>query len=73
MAGTAEQIDQRTRWLTDDEAHAIFDAESRRIMGISGAEFIRRYDAGEFDGTPDTSAEEHVDFWGLVLSIPLGR
>ena len=61
------------QWLTDDEARAIFDAEARRVMGMSGAEFLRRYDAGEFDDHPDTSAEEDLTFWSLVMLTPFGR
>lgn len=59
------------RWLTKEEANALFDAEARQVMGMSGAEFLRRYDAGEFDDIPDDS--EHLDFMSLVLSIPFGR
>ena len=73
MAHTAEQTEQGVHWIGDEEARAIFDAEARRVMGMSGAEFLRRYDAGEFDDRPDTSAEADLDYWGLVLSIPFGR
>src|SRR5687768_9052541 len=40
------------RWLSDEEAHAMFDAEARQVMGMSGEEFLRRFDAGEFDDMP---------------------
>ncbi len=59
------------QWLTDEEANAMFDREARQVMGMSGEEFLRRYDAGEFDDMPDDS--EHLDYWDLVLSIPFGR
>lgn len=36
-------------WLTRDQARALFDADARRAFGISGDEFLRRYDAGELD------------------------
>ncbi len=61
------------QWLTDEEAHAIFDEEARQVMGMSGEEFLRRFDAGEYDNHPDTSAKEDLDFWRLVMSIPFGR
>ncbi len=76
MAETAErteQIEQSIHWISDEEAHALFDAEARRVMGMSGEEFLRRYDAGEFDDRLDTSADADLDYWGLVLSIPFGR
>jgi hypothetical protein len=71
MTDTAEQTTSGVRWLTDEEAHALFDAEARKVMGMSGEEFLRRYDAGEFDDMPDDI--EHLDYWSLVLSIPFGR
>jgi hypothetical protein len=36
------------RFLNDDEARAAYDKEARRLLGISGDEFLRRYDAGEY-------------------------
>jgi hypothetical protein len=33
--------------LTEDEAGELFDREARYSLGISGEEFLRRYDAGE--------------------------
>ncbi|MGH2532145.1 MAG: hypothetical protein ACRDJW_07525 [Thermomicrobiales bacterium] len=59
------------QWLSDEEAHALFDAKARRVMGISGDEFLRRYDAGEFDDIPDD--REHLDYWDLVMLVPFGR
>ena len=73
MAGTAQRTQSSVQWLSDEAARAAFDAEARRVLGISGAEFLRRYDAGEFAGHPDTSDEADLDFWGLVMMIPIGR
>ena len=71
MTDVTEQTTSGIRWLSDEEAHTIFDEEARRVMGMSGEEFLRRYDAGEFDDVPDDW--EHLDYWSLVLSIPFGR
>lgn len=71
MAETKRRIDNDARWLTDEEAHAIFDAEARRVMQMSGEEFLRRYDAGEYDDVPDDV--DHLDFMDLVFLIPFGR
>ena len=60
MAETVERTEQGVLWISDAEAQAIFDAEARRVMGMSGEDFLRRYDAGEFDDRPDTSAEARV-------------
>jgi hypothetical protein len=37
------------RLLNDEEARQHFDRSARRLLGISGEEFLRRYDAGEYD------------------------
>ena len=39
--------------LTAEEARAHFDAQARRLLGMSGEEFLRRLDAGEFDDQVD--------------------
>lgn len=69
------EVEERTtsgiHWLTDEEAHAIFDAEARRLMGMCGQEFLRRYDAGEFD---DVHADgENIKFTSLEMLISFGR
>lgn len=42
----------RVRVLTHEEGCALFDRAARRYMNMSGEEFIRKYEAGEF-GDPD--------------------
>jgi len=41
------------RWLDDDEARAEFDAQIRQWLGLSGDEFLRRWDAGDYRGIED--------------------
>jgi hypothetical protein len=57
--------------MSVDEVRALFDKEARRIMGISGEEFIRRYDAGEFDNVPDDV--DYIEFWPLTMWISVVR
>lgn len=71
MTQTAERIEQGVRWLTPEETRARFDAEARRVMGISGEEFLRRYDAGDFTDVHDDG--ENIEFTGLEALIPWGR
>lgn len=52
--------------LTREEGRALFDRHARELLGISGEEFLRRYDAGEFD----ECAEEVVE---LRMLIPFFR
>jgi len=39
--------------LTLEEGRALLDARSRRYLGISGQEFLQRWDAGHYDDNPD--------------------
>ncbi len=55
-------------FLTDDEARVMFDETARYYMGISGDEFLRRWDAGEWQDDPDHSPVMHV-----VSSLALVR
>lgn len=56
------------RYLTDDEARAVFDETARYYMGISGEEFLRRWDAGEWQDDPD-----HSPVMNVVSSLSLVR
>ncbi len=72
MTDTAPQPEQTTiRWLTPEQTRARFDAKARRVMGMSGEEFPRRYDVGEFDRIHDDG--EHIEFVELEMLIPWGR
>lgn len=41
------------RELTPQEGDALLDERARKLLGMSGAEFTRRYHAGELDLTND--------------------
>jgi hypothetical protein len=36
-------------FMTPEEARTVFDDRVREVMGISGEEFLRHLDAGEYD------------------------
>lgn len=40
-------------------------------MGMSGEEFLRRWDAGEYDEIADTEGHRHI--MGLAFLIPFAR
>ena len=42
------------RFLTLEEGRELFDREARRLFGISGDDFLRRWDNGEYGPIPDT-------------------
>lgn len=50
---------------------ALFDQEARRIVGMSGDEFLERWDAGEFRDWEDTPEGRELEY--LILLIPFGR
>jgi hypothetical protein len=41
--------------LTLEEGRALLDARARRFLGISGEEFLRRWEAGEYGDDWDTA------------------
>jgi hypothetical protein len=58
-------------WLTPEEARRQFDEMARERVGMSGEEFIRRLDAGEFVQLPDDEA--HRAYAELAVLSSLGR
>ncbi len=55
--------------LTPEEARAVFDRKARRLLGISGEEFVRRWEAGEYCGDEETDEARLTN--RLVMSLPL--
>lgn len=51
--------------MDDDEARAYFDAEACALVGMSGEEFVRRLDAGEWEALIDDG--EHNDHLWLAM------
>jgi len=54
--------------LTAEEGRAYFDRRSRELLNISGDEFLRRWDAGEYGPVPDTV--EGRSLGRLVMLMP---
>ena len=71
MAITPERDTNAVRFLDDDESHALFDREAQRLVGMSGEEFLRRFDAGEFAAEMD--GPRHDVLARMVMLIPFGR
>lgn len=54
-------------WVSPEEGRRMFDEVARAWVGMSGEEFLRRYDAGEFADMPDDLAHRrYIDL--VVLS-----
>lgn len=57
--------------LTAEEAKALFDRRARTLLHISGEEFLRRWDAGEYHLVRDTADGRKVG--ELVMMLPFAR
>jgi len=66
----AREIAEGIVELSDDEGRAMFDAQCREHLGISGAEFLRRWDAGEYKEARDRCDYDIVE---LSMLIPFAR
>lgn len=64
----APKTNGRIGRLTRTEAHAILDRTARRYLRMSGAEFLRKWAAGEF---PDPDSDPNV--MEVAMLLPLGR
>lgn len=59
------------RILSPEEGRAFFDETSRELLGISGEEFLRRWDAGEYEDLEDIP--ENWNILHMMLLMPTGR
>ena len=59
--------------LPPEEARALFDRQARRLVGMSGEEFLRRWDAGEYEGRNLDEDQETRKIASLAMLIPFGR
>ena len=57
--------------LNEEQSHALFDRAARERLGISGQEFLRRYDAGDYDAILDDP--DHTEVMDLMMLLPFGR
>jgi hypothetical protein len=71
MATTIRRTRQRGPDLSAEERRCFFDQQARAIVGVSGPEFLRRWDAGEFRAEADDP--DYPGLMHLVLLIPFGR
>jgi hypothetical protein len=53
MAIKAESSRPKLQWLDETEGRALFDQLARAMLQISGEEFLRRWDAGEYRTVAD--------------------
>lgn len=64
--------DGQVRQLTREEGRELLDRHSHRYLGISGEEFIRRWDAGQY-GDPDDRTKNPPGVMHLAMLLPFVR
>ncbi|MCC7022238.1 MAG: hypothetical protein IT338_05400 [Thermomicrobiales bacterium] len=58
-------------FVTVEEGRVLFDQAARHDLGISGDEFLRRWDNGEYQAIPDTPEGRKI--MGMVMLLPFVR
>lgn len=69
-AKAAKPRPKRIRPFTDEEARELFDRAARRALNMSGEDFLRKWDAGEFDPIID-DPKYHNKIIGVAMLLPL--
>lgn len=62
--GTNENVQD----LTDEEGRTLFDNAARFYLGISGDEFVGRWESGYYDEDPD-----QPDIVDVAMLLPFAR
>ncbi len=62
-----EMDDQDDLFIPPEEGRRMFDEAALAMVGMSGAEFIRRYDAGEYAEIADDAAHRNIIELGLMI------
>lgn len=55
--------------VTAEEERAHFNAECMRFLGISGEEFLRRFDAGEYDVLRDDPHHGDIAYLAMLSYV----
>ena len=70
MPKKAARRNGEIRYLTREQCRKLFDREARRHFNMSGKEFLRKWEAGEF-GDPDDPYRPELA--GLVMLLPFAK
>jgi hypothetical protein len=74
MATTAEAKTTRIPTILPlEEARALFDRQAHNLLGMPGEEFLRRGNAGEYQGRNLDEDQETRKIAFLVMLMPFGR
>ncbi len=72
MQERAETAENQIREITREEGRELFDRNARHHLGISGEEFLRRWDAGEYDD-PDDRTKNGPEVMEVASLLPIAR
>jgi hypothetical protein len=65
---TTEMLVPAVEELDRDGGRALLDEAARHYLGVSGEEFMRAWDAGEYDSDPD-----RPEVMRVAMLLPFGR
>ena len=71
MATTKREPIEGVQYISAAVEREVFDYQARKLMGMSGKEFLRRWDDGEFRHLFDKPG--HEDLTTLAMMMTLGR
>lgn len=60
MATTRTESTSDVTFLSPEEEWHVFDHQARRLLDMSGEEFLCRWNAGEFDAIADTAGHRQI-------------
>jgi hypothetical protein len=66
MASPVEVAAPLGRDLSPEESRAFFDAKARELLGISGDEFMQRWNAGDYDEIADDPAHSDIMYLAIL-------
>lgn len=72
MAERAETTENQIYELSEEEGRELFDRAVRHHLGISGEEFMRRWDAGYYDD-PDDRTKNPPEVMELGMLMDFAR
>ncbi|MEV6299570.1 hypothetical protein AB0M02_09215 [Actinoplanes sp. NPDC051861] len=64
---TSGDVVPEVRELSREEGVALFDKTTRKLLGISGAEFLVRWDRGDYEESDDMAITK------VAMLIPFAR
>ncbi len=72
MEESVKAQDNQIREIMKEEGREMLDRQARKYLGISGDEFIERWDAGFYDD-PDDRTKNGPEVMALGMFIPFAR